>query len=292
MIICNLIGGLGNQMFQYACGRALSIRTNQPFRIAADQFSVYIQHNGFELNRVFNVDTPIATKSDLKSILGWQSSVKIRNIFCRTSMRWACSSRVCAEPHFHYWPSIRDWSGPAYVHGYWQSERYFSDVVDQVRDAFRFRLHWNEADLAVRFRMEQQPSASLHVRRGDYTSTKNRDVYAQCDIDYYRAAIKQLCDQIPNLKIFAFSDEPEWVASQLLPEFREIEIVRHNNGLRSANDMRLISLANHHIIANSSFSWWGAWLNPRPDKIVIAPKLWFVDGKNDRDLIPSSWVRI
>lgn len=292
MIICNLIGGLGNQMFQYACGTAVSIRTKQPLRIATDQFQNYTLHNGFELQRVFHVDTPIATDTELKDMLGWQSSTRFRYLFVRPFTRWSCSKRCCIEPHFQYWPAIRDWTGPAYMHGYWQSEQYFSDVADRVRQAFRFRQSWDDADLAVRLKMGLQPSASLHVRRGDYTSAKNQSMYAQCDIGYYQTAIQLLRKRVPDVKIFAFSDDPDWVISQLVPKFGEMEIVRHNTGMRSANDMRLMSSADHHIIANSSFSWWGAWLNPDPDKIVIAPKSWFVDGKKDTDLIPSSWIRI
>lgn len=292
MIICNLIGGLGNQMFQYACGSALSIRTTQPLRIAADQFNNYTLHNGYELQRVFHVDTPLATDSELKDLLGWQSSSRFRHLFARSSMRWACTRHFCIEPHFQYWPAIQEWNGPAYVHGYWQSERYFLDVADKVRKVFRFRQPWDEADLAVRSRMERQPSASLHVRRGDYTSAKNQDLYAQCNLNYYRNAINMLRERVPGTQIFAFSDDPDWVASQLLPEFEGIEIVRHNTGSRSANDMKLMSTADHHIIANSSFSWWGAWLNAKPNKLVIAPKPWFLNKTIDDDLIPSTWVRI
>ena len=292
MIISNLIGGLGNQMFQYACAMALSIRTEQALRIAADQFGNYTLHNGFELQRQFSVDTPMATDQELRDMLGWRSSPHFRHVFGRPSMHWACPKRCCVEPHFHYWPAIRQLTGPVYLHGYWQSERYFSDVIDDVRETYRFRQPWDEVDLAVRSRMEQQPSASLHIRRGDYTSTKNQGVYAQCDLRYYRAAITLLREQIPGIKIFAFSDDPDWVEAQFAPEFGALEIVRHNTGSRSANDMRLMSSADHHIIANSSFSWWGAWLNPDPNKLVIAPKSWFVDGRNDKDLIPPSWTRI
>lgn len=292
MIISNLIGGLGNQMFQYACGVALSARTQQNLRIATDQFDNYTLHNGFELQRVFCVDTPLATGHELKDLLGWQSSPRFRHVFGRPSLRWACSRRCCIEPHFHYWPAIHEWNGPAYVHGYWQSERYFSDVTTRVREAFSFRQPLDDADQAVQSHMQQQPSASLHVRRGDYTTSKNQGVYAQCDMRYYRTAINLLREQVPNVRIFAFSDDPDWVQAQLVPEFGALDIVRHNTGARSANDMRLMSSANHHIIANSSFSWWGAWLNPDPDKLVIAPKSWFVDGKNDKDLIPPHWTRV
>jgi Glycosyl transferase family 11 len=292
MIIVNIIGGLGNQMFQYACGQALSLRTEQPLHIATDQLDGYALHNGFELQRVFYVEAPQATAVELKRLLGWQAPPPLRRLFGRPTMHWAVGRKWCIEPYFQYWSGINDVRAPIYLHGYWQSERYFRDVADQIREDFNFRMPWDDADLAVHARMRAQPSASLHVRRTDYTLSKNQGVYAQLGIDYYRDAIRLVRQRVPGVRLFAFSDDPDWVDTQLGPEFGPIETVRHNSGERSANDMRLMSQADHHIIANSSFSWWGAWLNPSPDKIVVAPCRWFLNGTDDRDLIPSSWIRI
>lgn len=292
MIIPNIIGGLGNQMFQYACGRALSLRTEQPLRIATDQFDGYALHNGFELQRVFDVKVPQANEVELKCLLGWQASPVLRRLFGRPAMRWATARSWINEPYFQYWSGINDVRASTYLHGYWQSELYFADVADRIREDFTFRMPWDAADLAVRERMQAQPSASLHVRRGDYTIAKNQGVYALCDLDYYRDAIRLLRQRVPGVRLFAFSDDPDWVDAQLGPEFGPVETVRHNGGSRSANDMRLMSQADHHIIANSSFSWWGAWLNPSTEKLVVAPRRWFLNGTNDRDLVPSSWIRI
>lgn len=291
MIITNIVGGLGNQMFQYACGRALSFYTNQSLRIATDQLIGYGLHNGFELQRVFNVDVIQASGNDLKNLLGWQASPKLRRVLGRPTMRWATRESWVSEPRFNYWPGIKDVTMPVYLHGYWQSERYFLTAADSIRKDFEFRLPWDNDDLNIRERMHAQPSVSLHVRRGDYTISKNKSVYAQCGIDYYRNAISLIQQRVPDVRIFAFSDDPDWVEVNLGQEFSSIEIVRHNTGDRSAYDMRLMSQADHHIISNSTFSWWGAWLNPSPDKIVIAPSRWFVNGTDDSDLIPSSWIR-
>lgn len=292
MIIVNIIGGLGNQMFQYACGRAVSLRTGQPLRIATDQLNGYTLHNGLELKHVFHVEVPLATNAELKHLLSWQAPPALRRLLGRPSMNWATGRRWCNEPHFQYWSAINDVRAPTYLHGYWQSERYFGDMADQIRENYSFRMPWDDADLAVLERMHAQPSASLHVRRGDYTLSKNQGVYALCDINYYQDAIRLVRQRVPGVRIFAFSDAPDWVDAHLGPEFGPIETVRHNSGERSANDMRLMSQADHHIIANSSFSWWGAWLNPSPDKIVVAPCRWFLNGTDDRDLIPSSWMRV
>lgn len=292
MIISNLVGGLGNQMFQYACGRSTSLRCGQPLRLATDQFDGYKLHNGFELHRVFHIDVPLATEAEVLQLLGWQASPSLRRLFGRPAMRLFTGNRWGNEPHFHFWPELSAFQGPRYLHGYWQSELYFQEYADQIRADFVFQMAWDAQDDAVRQRMRVQPSASLHVRRGDYTNVKNQGVFALCGLDYYREAIRLLRDRIPGVRLFAFSDDPDWVDAHLGTEFAPIETVRHNSGFRSAHDMRLMSQADHHIIANSSFSWWGAWLNPSQDKVVIAPRDWFLNVTDDRDLIPTSWIRI
>ena len=292
IIITNLIGGLGNQMFQYACGRSLSLRNGLPLRLSTDQFTSYTLHNGFELHRVFNIVAPLATKVEVSHLLGWRGFPALRRFICRPSMKWMAGKYWCNEPHFQFWPGLAQLYGPLYLHGYWQSEKYFKDYSDQIRSDFEFRMEWDAPDISVRQRMRAQPSASIHVRRGDYTKGKNKVVFGLCDVNYYRAAIGLLRERVPGVRLFVFSDDPDWVDINLSIEFGPLEIVRHNSGARSAHDMRLMSQADHHIIANSSFSWWGAWLNPSPHKIVVAPKGWFLDGKNDADLIPSSWLRV
>jgi len=292
MIITNLIGGLGNQMFQYACGRAVSLRTNQRLLIANDQFANYTLHNGFELDATFNGSFEVATNRELNNLIGWQASTVLRRLLSKSPINWIRSRHWTNEPHFQYWPAIRSITASTYLHGYWQSEMYFSDVHDHIRADFAFRMPWDDADRAVCARIQSQPSASLHVRRGDYTKAKNQGVFALCDLNYYRKAMRELRTRVPEIRFFAFSDDPDWVVANLADEMNQIELVRHNGGRRSANDMRLMSMADHNIIANSSFSWWGAWLNPSPDKIVIAPRKWFLNGNNDADLIPASWLRL
>src|SRR6185312_3025525 len=154
MIIANIIGGLGNQMFQYACGRALSLRTGQSLRITTDQFGAYALHNGFELKRVFHVEVVQATETELKRQLGWHAPPALRRLFGRPAMRWATGRSWSNEPYFQYWPGINDVRASTYLHGYWQSERYFADAADRIRADFTFRMPWDDADLAVLERMQ------------------------------------------------------------------------------------------------------------------------------------------
>lgn len=292
MIITNIIGGLGNQMFQYACGRAVSLRMNMPLRLISDQFVEYSQHNGFELLSTFRISGQHATDDEVRKLLGWRAHPKLRRVFSRREMHWATGKNWCIEPHFNYWPGINEIHRSVYLHGYWQSEQYFKDVEEQIRKDFEFDTELDDKDMAVLEQMKKQPCASIHVRRGDYTTTKNKKVYAQCGVDYYKAALKLVQGKVPGVRIFVFSDDHDWVEANFRTELGEFDIVSHNIGIRSANDLRLMSNADHHVIANSSFSWWGAWLNPSPNKIVIAPNRWFVNGIDDRDLIPTGWIRI
>ena len=150
-------------MFQYACGRALSFYTEQPLRIATDQFNGYGQHNGFELQRVFNVDVIPASEVELKRLLGWQSSPMLRRILGRSIMHWATSKCWVSEPYFNYWSGIKNVSMPVYLHGYWQSERYFSNAAECIRKDFEFRIPWDDDDLNVRERMHASVSMCAEV---------------------------------------------------------------------------------------------------------------------------------
>jgi hypothetical protein len=294
MIISNIIGGLGNQMFQYAAGRALSLRLHQPLKLAIDQFNTYDLHNGLEIDKVFRFQPEIADGAELKKMLGWQASPIVRRLLGRPAGRFLTSERWLCEPHFHHWPGIATTTAPAYMHGYWQSERYFADAAETLRDDFIFSLDWDDADSKIRDLMLAGQSVSVHVRRGDYTNKKNASVFAPCTLDYYRSAINWIRERVSGMHIFVFSDDPDWAMANLQPEFGPITTVRHNTGSRSPRDMRLMSIANHNVIANSSFSWWGAWLNITPGKMVIAPRQWFLDEtrQSSRDLVPYDWRRV
>jgi hypothetical protein len=127
------------------------------------------------------------------------------------------------------------------------------------------------------------------VRRGDYiNNVKNNATYGECSLDYYRAAIAYISERVVRPYFFIFSDDISWVQDNLKLDV-PCQYVEHNYGVDSYNDMHLMSLCRHHIIANSSFSWWGAWLNSRPEKIVVGPRKWFVNDNNVMDRFPADW---
>lgn len=295
MIVGNLIGGLGNQMFQYACARALALHLNLPLKFNIDHFDSHNTHNGFELERVFGLKLDTADSKELRNILGWgRNEPIIRRILSKPLLSWFAGQHFLSEPHFRYWSKLYDRARKGgYLHGYWQSELYFADHADQIRADFTFNKELHGHNLQIAQLISKRTAISIHVRRGDYVSNRDaHSLHGTCPPEYYHSAIQALLEKCPDAHLFAFSDDPGWVCQILQPRYPNLTIVKHNKGVESHNDMRLMSMCNHHVIANSSFSWWGAWLNPRPDKMIIAPARWFANGIDTHDLIPDSWERI
>ena len=292
MVIANLIGGLGNQMFQYAAGRAVALIHNTSLKLEVSGYTSYDLHQGFELERIFNCSANIAKKSDMRNILGWQSPSGIRRLVSRPNMSVFRNKGIVIEPHFHYWPGINNMPSDCYLTGYWQSENYFSEFTDQIRNDFTFKLPMEVKNVEIANQMNQVNAVSLHVRRGDYVSNTNTTAtHGLCSLEYYKAAIQYVAEHLEKPVFFIFSDDIAWVRINLKIDF-PCQYVDHNQASESYNDMRLMSLCQHHIIANSSFSWWGAWLNPAVDKIVVAPKRWFANQTDTQDLIPQKWARL
>ncbi len=292
VIISHLIGGLGNQMFQYAAGRALSLRLGLPLKLDLSSFAGYRLHHGYQLMDVFACQPSVASREDVRTLLGWREYLLVRRLLSRPCLAFLRSERLIIEPHFHCWPGIVNITGNCYLQGYWQSERYFADASAVIRADFAFRepLVGRNAELVTR--IVRKEAVSLHIRRGDYVSDpKTRAVLELCSLDYYRAAVRHIAKRIASPEFFVFSDDIAWARENLDLGFPCVYI-DHNCGIDSYKDMHLMSLCRHHILANSSFSWWGAWLNPRPDKIIVAPARWFANDFNAADLVPAAWVRL
>jgi hypothetical protein len=293
MLIARVIGGLGNQMFQYAFVRALSLTRNVHFLVDTSDFPGYGLHQGYELPKVFACDPNIATNEQLSKFIGWRAIGLARRIFMRPSSGFMRGRCFVVEPHFHYWEGAWRVPNDCYLVGYWQSERYFLEVESTIRADFKFCSPVTGHNTDWVTRINRAESVSLHIRRGDYvTDSKTHETHGVCTLEYYLAAIKYIAEHVEEPEFFVFSDDMRWVRDNLRTDV-PCHYVDCNRGAESYNDMRLMSMCKHHIIANSSFSWWGAWLNPRSDKIVIAPAKWFANDKvNVEDLYPAGWIKI
>lgn len=280
-------------MFQYAAGRALAARHNVQLKLDICMFDEYSIHNGFELSSIFNIDASVAKDQEIKRMIGWRTTRIGRRLLGKMRFPLLEGKNYSAEKQISFNEQFFSLPKHCYLVGYWQSERYFKDYESLIRKNFTFNRPMKSKNIELSERIRDLPGAvSIHIRRGDYvTNAKTKAVHGTCSKEYYKRAIRRIKELVDDPVYFIFSDDPEWVRCNFYIDGEHC-MVNHNCGNQGYNDMRLMSLCKHHIIANSSFSWWGAWLNPYKDKIVIAPKRWFANGANCSTHVPSKWLRI
>lgn len=289
MKIVRIFGGLGNQMFQYALAVSLDARGEET-RIDRSCMRGYPLHNGYELGRIFGAAIPQASWVEMLRVAYPLPHYRLWQLGKRLLPRRR--TMVVEGEDMTFNPAVLDAGGNALLEGYWQTERYFADCRREVLDAFAFPPFDSEsanAHLAKRIRANK--SVAVHVRRGDYLRISNTS--GICTDEYYDKAITMMSEgHRPDLFVF-FSDDIEWCKNRFshLPGGAQSVFADWNHGADSFRDMQLMSLCSHNIIANSSFSWWGAWLNANPDKTVIAPSRW-MNGPGWPDIIPESWIKI
>lgn len=292
MIVSHMNGGLGNQMFQYSVARSISLSRREPLELDSSSYQKHKMHQGFELFDVFDLPAKLAQKESVNSLLSWRSNRVVRKILKRPVASRFRGKHFIIEPHFHYWGGIHNVPSNCYLEGYWQSENYFMDFEKEIRKDFEFKKLPLGQNSLVSEQIQAVNSVSLHVRRGDYISNiKASAMHSVCSLAYYQSAIEYVVEKLEQPTFFIFSDDIEWVKNNLRIDF-PCHYIGHNQGKESYNDMRLMSLCRHNIIANSSFSWWGAWLNANQDKIVVAPEKWFEKSTNIQNLIPNGWTSI
>ena len=289
MIVMRLKGGLGNQLFQYALGRSLSLAKNTS--LALDTASYKYDHlreyrlSNFQIVGTASDNLPFFATDGRKKYFN-KLIQSIRSIF-------GTPYQIIKEKEFSFDSSVLDCSDQAYLDGFWQSEKYFLPAVQTIRNDLRLKMPLPAHLESIAQQISAATSVSLHVRRGDYVSNPTTTAYhGVCSAQWYMQAASFIEHRIDQPTFFVFSDDPEWAKENLHFQSKAVFIAPSPDG-QECNDMHLMSLCKHNIIANSSFSWWGAWLNRNPQKIVIAPKNWFVAGpQNTADLIPDSWFRL
>ena len=276
-----LSGGLGNQMFQFATGYALAKKNNVRLSLDLKYINKRQLFNGFELENVFNIYSKISflnKQFNFKSL----NFAEILNIFDKSFYNFK-------EPHFHYSQNISNLPKHSFLDGYWQSELYFKDYANEIREIYSFSPNLNKENNLIINDINNNNSISIHVRRGDFLLKQNNNHDTNLK-EYYLKAINDSSKFLKNPKFFIFTDDPIWVRENFILNHYNT-IVDVNHGKKSFLDMYLMSLCKTNIIANSSFSWWGAWLNNKKDKIIYAPKNWFNDKSIcTDDLFPKSWI--
>lgn len=267
-------GGLGNQMFQYAF--YLQLKKRHPldvFLFDVEQSQWW--HNGFELDGIFHLDCH-------------KNARNYRRIKRHFSGLLDQFHTIKQDHSLEYSKEIMDYSYLfSQYEGYWQSEKYFLPVEQDVRKSFTFDIELlNNGTRTIAQEIKGKETVSVHIRRGDYLTFSG---FGVCSIDYYMRAMSFITEKIHDPLFLFFSDDMSWVKENI--SYSNAIYVSCNQGADSWQDMYLMSRCTHNIIANSSFSWWGAWLNENRNKIVIAPTRWFNYSPN-YDIIPQDWITL
>ena len=300
-IIVRMLGGLGNQMFQYALGRHLSIIYKRPLKLDLGFYSSAAAKKrwaprSFCLDH-FSIQAQIAKDRDIEPFEKFLKLNLLSKILRHASGlgKYYKRSFIFEPPknYFTFDPLLLTWplKPVVYLDGFWQTEKYFSGIEEIIRNDFNFK----DAPDAINQKMIEEissvDSVCLHVRHGD-NATKVAAKHGVLPMQYYREAVSGLIKIVKNPQFYIFSDDPKWAQENLQLNF-PVFFVNHNGDEKNYEDLRLMSHCKHHIIGNSTFSWWAAWLGKKPGQQVYAPKRYHMrDNIPTTDLYPQTWKLI
>ncbi len=281
MIVAKLKGGLGNQMFQYAIGRALSLNYRVPLGLDTSFYdmSSYPKRQ-YDLG-VFNIAGKVLSKNEIPAL---------QRLVQKSKFLQKIIKHGGTEKSFQFDPKIFLRGSDLYLDGYWQSPKYFTGLEDIIRRDFTLKGPLPENILVLGEEIKKTNSVCVHVRRGDYVGNKSHEVVT---LEYYQKGIKYISEKTSIEKIYVFSDDIKWCQENFSFEMPTMFVDESFAGWAGEGHMFLMSQCKNFVIANSSFSWWAAWLSNYKNKIVVCPLQWFPDRSiNTSDLIPQEWVRI
>ena len=290
MIVMKIHGGIGNQMFQYALGRHLALRHKTELLL---DVSFYQKENkrhttrAFQLD-LFNTELLFATERDLKQLLG----LPFLRVLNRQLNRFGINllSNYYSEKAHHFRNEVLSLKDNTYLEGYWQTPQYFEEIEVIIRKDFVFKEAVNTINTGLAQQIQATQSVAIHIRRGDYLNNSLHDVFDMNYVEKGMALMQNLLGD--KIHLFIFSDDLPWCRENLNTLYPHMSRAYCDGG-NSKEDLQLMSMCKHFMIANSSFSWWAAYLSNNIDKIVVAPKKWFNDESiNASDLIPQNWIRI
>ncbi len=297
MITVFLRGGLGNQMFQYALGLNLAKKNKSELLLDTtflnDRFPrrdfAYRTYalDGFMLKPRFSF---LSRTSSALPVPGFWLGLDLALMQLRRTLGICRIVKEKDERHFD--PDVLMTRDNAVLWGRWQTEKYFREAAEDVKAAFRFRdgLTGEAARFAEEIRKTN--SVSVHIRRGDYATMKRvEDLHGKTDLNYYSRAITYVSSRVKQLHFFVFSDDVPWCRENLKITSPATFVEESLGGPSGASHLRFMSLCKHNIVANSTFSWWGAWLNENPGKIVVAPERWYADG-HPAEIVSEGWIKL
>jgi Glycosyl transferase family 11 len=297
MITVQLNSRLGNQMFQYAAALALADRWQTGVRF--DLSLLNLSGTKYELS-CFGIEPIAASTSDLpiRQRVGVPVWLRRCKSLAERIVPTVRKTVLLEQAPFSFQTDFFDYSSKCYLSGYFQNELYFKGIEEKIRREFTIRSNLSDRTKALHLKMRNHTTVSVHVRRGDYAENPEYNrFFGSCGVDYYIKACEEVrrLERIP-LMVF-FSDDPVWMRSSLIPALEEkklvsnYEVVDWTGSQLAFEDIYLMTCASYHIIANSTFSWWGAWLNPKPYKKVLAPNRWLRKSEVS-SILPAEWIKI
>jgi len=285
MIIVKIVGGLGNQMFCYAFAKAVEKRGYE-VKIDISAYQTYPLYD-YALDQ-YDIDLMISTKEEISFFYSEKLSAKIMR-----KLGFDFSKKI-VQKDLLYDEKYLMVDDNNYIEGYFQSEKYFNNVKEVLLKQFKIKHSLSDYTKSIQKKIiNTNNSCSIHVRRGDYLDSKFFNVHGICDLEYYLNSIRYLVDNYGECNYFIFSDDIDWCKNNL--KINNAFYIDSSEARIPHEDMYLMSLCNYNIIANSSFSWWAAWLNKNSSKVSIAPKQWFADSKlqkQTKDLFCEDWIKI
>lgn len=296
MIVAQLRGGLGNQMFQYAFAKNIAATNKTQLILDTSYlqsklpFKKWATPMQYEL-KIFNIKAALSTNfinSNLWLYPFAKAEYIVKELWKKKRFQFV------QEKQFNFDETLFKSGDDSFLIGNFQSESYFKNIAQELRNDFIFLPELDNKNQEWMTEIKSKNSVSIHIRRGDYLSiAKNAQKFISLPLEYYKNAISKIADQVTNPVFYIFSDDVQWVQQNLKLDFPTFFITNNHTPATAYIDMQLMSACKHHIIANSTFSWWGAWLNPNSDKIVIAPKQWFSDTTiNSKDICPLEWIKL
>lgn len=287
MVIQKLTWWLWNQMFQYAYIKSLSLRNWIDFKLDISEYQVYFRP--FELE-IFNIEKKYCLTKEIPFFERFKFNNRYLNVILHKSF-WMINKNHIYEKSLKFDKKFL-WIKKWYIEWFFQSEKYFKDYENEIRSDFYFVKEISHKNKEILDIINSTNSVSIHVRRWDYISNKLANkTHGVCDLEYYTTSIKFINSKISDSVFFFFSDDIEWV-KQNIKITNKSYYIDWNTWEDSFEDMRLMSNCKHNIIANSSFSWWWAWLNKNNSPIVIAPKKWFNNNLLDPiDILKEGWQK-
>ncbi len=290
MIIVKLYGGLGNQMFQYAAAKSIAVRLNTAM-LYDDEYFISPEKFGSSWSYQLNL---LNTQIELHSpLISKKLSFIIHRVFRKLNSKNIKYKKYFFEKPDQFDANIVDVINNTRLDGYFQSEKYFKQCRAEILKDFSPKAELDSKNKLICEQIHSENSVSLHVRRGDYiTNAIAALVHITNHQDYYQKAITYIENKISDPVFYIFSDDINW-AKQNITTKSKMNFIDHNKNTDSYKDLFLMSHCKHNIIANSSFSWWGAWLNQNSSKIVIAPQRWYIDAtKSTQDIYPEDWLKL